>query len=67
MASATERVKQKVDPMEYQIFDLCVLRQNPVKHVARKLKVKVWKVYFAQRNVKESLKREVRKLEKTMR
>ncbi len=67
MAAATERVKQKVDPVEYQIFDLCVLRQNPVRHVARKLELKLWKVYFAQRKVAELLKREVRKLEKTMR
>ncbi len=67
MAAATERVKQKVDPVEYQIFDLCVLRQNPVKHVARKLERKVWKVYFAQRKVAELLKREVKKLEETMR
>ena len=67
MAAATERVKQKVDPVEYQIFDLCVLRQNPVTHVARKLQLKVWKVYFAQRKVAQLLKREVRKLEETMR
>ncbi len=53
--------------MDYQIFDLCVLRQNAVKHVARKLELKVWKVYFAQRKVAELLKREVRKLEETMR
>jgi RNA polymerase sigma-70 factor (ECF subfamily) len=62
-AAALQRVKAKVDPLEYQIFDLCVLRSNAPKTVAAKLGVKPWKVYFAQRRVGRLLQREVRKLE----
>ena len=56
-------MKAKVDPLEYQIFDLCVLRGNPVGTVAAKLEVKMWKVYFAQRRVERLLQKEVRRLE----
>ena len=62
-SAALQRVKGKVDPLEYQIFDLCVLRGNPVGTVAAKLGVKMWKVYFAQRRVERLLQKEVRRLE----
>jgi len=62
-AAALQRVKAKVDPLEYQIFDLCVLRGNAPGTVAAKLGVKPWKVYFAQRRVGRLLQMEVRKLE----
>ncbi len=66
LAAAIERVKQKVAPLEYQIFDLCVVRHCEVKNVARKLKLKLWKVYFAQKRVTSLLQREVKRLEKEM-
>jgi RNA polymerase sigma factor (sigma-70 family) len=59
---ATENVKRQVSPEEYQIFDLCAVRNSPVKEVAAKLGVKVWKVYFAQKKVGGLLEKEVRKL-----
>ena len=62
-AAALERVKGKVDPLGYQIFDLCVLRGNAAGMVAAKLGVKSWKAYFAQRRVGRLLQMEVRKLE----
>jgi len=62
LAVATENIKSKVSPEEYQLFDLCVVRGNPVKEVAARLGVKVWKVYFAQTKVGGLLNREVRKL-----
>ncbi len=62
-AAALQRVKGKVDPLEYQIFDLCVLRGNPVATVAAKLGVPRWKVYFARRRVGWLLQRQVRRLE----
>ena len=60
---ATENVKNRVSPEEYQMFDLCALRRCPVKEVAAKLGVKVWKVYLAQKNVAALLRKEVKKLE----
>ncbi len=62
-SAALQRVKAKVDPLEYQIFDLCVLRGNPVRTVAAKLGVRPWRVYFAQRHIRGLLQREVRRLE----
>jgi RNA polymerase sigma-70 factor (ECF subfamily) len=62
LAVATENVKRKVSPEEYQIFDLCVARGSPVQEVATRLGVKVWKVYFAQKKVGGLLKKEVNKL-----
>ena|SRR5437016_4715829 len=60
--AALENVKRKVTPEEFQLFDLCVLRQCPVKQVAQKLGVKLWKVYFAQKKVSGLLRQEVKKL-----
>ncbi len=62
--AALQRVKAKVDPLDYQIFDLCVLRGNPVATVAAKLGVARWKVYLAQRRVEQRLQREVHRLER---
>jgi RNA polymerase sigma factor (sigma-70 family) len=62
LAVATENVKNRVSPEEYQMFDLCSLRQCPVKEVAAKLGVKVWKVYFAQKQIAGMLRKEVKQL-----
>jgi len=62
LAVATENVKSRVSPEEYQMFDLCSLRQCPVKEVAAKLGVKVWKVYFAQKQIAALLRKEVKRL-----
>jgi len=58
---AIENVKSRVSPEEYQMFDLCSLRQCPVKEVAAKLGVKVWKVYLAQKKVSTLFQKEVKK------
>ena len=66
LAVATENVKRRVSPEEYQMFDLCAVRNCPVKEVAVRLGVKVWKVYFAQKKVAVLLRKEVKKLETKM-
>src|SRR5262245_59982267 len=63
LAVATENVKQRVSPEEYQMFDLCVVRHCPVKEVAAKLGVKTWKVYFAQKKVSALIKKEFKKVQ----
>ena len=63
LAVATENVKQRVGPEEYQMFDLCAVRRCPVQEVAGRLGVKAWKVYFAQKKVAGLLRRELKKLE----
>jgi RNA polymerase sigma-70 factor (ECF subfamily) len=61
--AAIESVKRQVDPLEYQIFDLCVMRGSPPKTVATKLGVKLWKVYLAQKKVAGLLLKEARRIE----
>ena len=63
LAAALDQVKRKISPVEVQVFDLCVTRGVPVKEVATRLKLKLWKVYFAQKRVANLLKREVERLE----
>ena len=63
LAAALERVKQKVSPVEVQVFDLCVTRGVPVKEAARRLRLKLWKVYFAQKHVSKLLQQELKRLE----
>jgi RNA polymerase sigma-70 factor (ECF subfamily) len=63
MNAALEKVKRKVSPQDVQIFDLCVLRSVPVKEVAGRLQMKLWKVYFAQKRVSKLLKEEIKRLE----
>jgi hypothetical protein len=62
-ATAIEQVKRKVEPLEYQIFDLCVLRGSPPATVAARLKVKPWKVYFARKKVARLLQQQIQRLE----
>lgn len=45
------------------MFDLCVTRAVPVKEVAKRLNLKLWKVYFAQKRVAHLVKREVERIE----
>ena len=45
--AALRRVKSRVDPLQYQIFDLCVLRGAEPKIVAAKLGVKlIFPIFF---------------------
>ncbi len=50
-------------PLQYQIFDLCVLRGAEPKVVAAKLGVKLWKVYLARKRVAQMVARESKKVE----
>jgi RNA polymerase sigma factor (sigma-70 family) len=64
MAAATTRVKKKIDPKQFQIFD-CYVRKNwPAQKVANQLRVSVGQVYLARHRVSGLLKKEVRALEK---
>ena len=66
MEMALERVKRRVDPKHYQMFDFYVLQAWPVQKVARTLKVKAGSVYLAKHRISALLKREVRHLQKRM-
>jgi RNA polymerase sigma-70 factor (ECF subfamily) len=65
-AAAITRVKKKVDPKQFQIFDCYVRKEWPAQEVARKLRVSVGQVYLARHRVGALLKKEIKALEKTL-
>jgi RNA polymerase sigma-70 factor (ECF subfamily) len=64
LKAALETIKRSVREEHYQIFDLYVLRQTPVRDVARALGVNVGLVYLVKYRISARLKKEVRRLEK---
>jgi RNA polymerase sigma-70 factor (ECF subfamily) len=64
LEAATERVKQRVSPKQYQMFELYVLREWPVRKVAQTLGVSTTQVYLAKHRVGRLLKKEVQRLTK---
>jgi len=62
--AAIERVKHQVAPKQFQIFDLSVLKELPVRDVAKLLKVNAAQVYLARHRISALVKKEVVHLEK---
>jgi RNA polymerase sigma factor (sigma-70 family) len=56
---ALEKVKQKVDPLLYQIFDLRVGRKWPVTQVARFLGVTAGRVYLTTHRIGKLVRKEM--------
>jgi RNA polymerase sigma factor (sigma-70 family) len=63
-AAAIARVKKKVDPKQFQIFDCYVRKEWPAQKVAAQLRVSVGQVYLARHRVSALIKKEVKKLER---
>lgn len=63
--AAIARVKKKVDPKQFQIFDCYVRKEWPAQKVASQLGVNVGQVYLARHRVSALLKKEIKTLEKT--
>ena len=57
--AAIERVKRKVDPKQYQLFDLYVFKKWSVTKVARTLKVNPGKVYLIKHRINNLIKKEI--------
>jgi len=62
MNAATDRVKRAVDPKQYQIFDLYVLKHWPARRVASSLKVNLSQVYLTKHRIGTRIKKEIRHL-----
>ena len=62
--AATARVKRKVDPKQYQIFDCYVLKEWPAQKVAAELGVSVAQVYLAKHRIAALLKKELKAAER---
>jgi RNA polymerase sigma factor (sigma-70 family) len=66
LEAAITRVKKKVDPKQFQIFDCYVRKEWPAQKVAEQLRVSVGQVYLARHRVGALLKKEIKALEKTL-
>jgi RNA polymerase sigma-70 factor (ECF subfamily) len=65
-AAATERVRRRVEARQYQIFDLYVIKQWPVKKVAATLGVSPGRIYLAKHRICALVKKEITDLESKM-
>ena len=61
--AALARVKQQVNPRQFQIFNFYVLKQWSVKEVAETLGVTVAQVYLAKHRISALVKKEVKRLQ----
>ena len=64
--AAIERVKQRVGAKQFQMFDLYVLKEWPVRDVAKTLHANIAQVYLAKHRVTGLIKQETEKLRKRM-
>ena len=64
--AALARVKRHLDPQKYQIFDCYVNKDWPAEKVAGLFNVSVDQVYLIKHRLTESIRSEVRRLEKEM-
>jgi RNA polymerase sigma factor (sigma-70 family) len=60
--AALDRVKKKVAPKQFQIFDLVVMKQWPTEKVAKALNVSAGYVYLIKHRVAARVKAELKKL-----
>ena len=62
--AAVARVKKKIEPKQFQIFDCYVRKEWSAQKVAERLGVNVGQVYLARHRVGALLKKEIKALEK---
>ena len=62
MEAAIERVKRKVDAIQYQIFDLHVFKEWPATRVAQAFKVRRAHVYLVKHRINILIKKELMNL-----
>ena len=64
LAAAMTRVKKKVTPKHFQIFDCSVRKEWPALKIANALGVSVGQVYLVRHRVAGLLKKEIKALER---
>jgi RNA polymerase sigma factor (sigma-70 family) len=64
--AAIAKVKRKLDPQRYQIFDFYVNREWPPEKVAATFNISVDQVYLAKHRITELIKSEAKRLENEM-
>ena len=63
MDAALAKVKGRINPKHFQIFDLLVMNQWPVRRVASTLGVGVARIYLVKHRVATLLKKEIKQIE----
>lgn len=64
--AAVARVKRKLDPQKYQVFDCYVNKGMEPERVAAAFKISVNQVYLAKNRITEMIKAEAKRLENEM-
>jgi RNA polymerase sigma-70 factor (ECF subfamily) len=64
--AALTKARRRLDPKQYQMFDLYVNKEWPPARVAKLLEVPVGQVYLAKHRVTEAIRLEVDRLDKEM-
>jgi RNA polymerase sigma factor (sigma-70 family) len=59
VGAAIERVKKKVDPKQYQLFDLYVVKKWTVLKVAQTLGVNPGRIYLTKHRINRLIKKEI--------
>jgi RNA polymerase sigma-70 factor (ECF subfamily) len=62
-AAAVANIRNQVNPEHYQLFDLYVVQQWPVRKITTTLGVNAGQIYLAKHRVGALLKQEIRRLE----
>jgi len=63
---ALSRVRHKVNPKHYQVFDYCAVQNLPAARVAKMLGLNAAQVYLAKHRIGAAVKREIQRLEKEL-
>jgi RNA polymerase sigma factor (sigma-70 family) len=62
MGAAIEQAKRLVDPKLFQIFELYVFQDWPVKKIAKTFKVSAAKIYLAKHRIAKLIKKELEQI-----
>jgi RNA polymerase sigma-70 factor (ECF subfamily) len=61
--AAITKVKRRLDPKKFQIFDFCVNKEWPAGKVAQIFRIPIGQVYLAKHRVSEMIAEEIKRLE----
>src|ERR1051325_2975483 len=64
--AAIAKVKRRLDPQKFQIFDFYVNKEWPPEKVAQAFQISVDQVYLAKHRITEMIRTEVKRLEREM-
>ena len=64
MMAAIAKVKRRVDPEKFQVFDLYTQKGLPAEKVAEIFRISIDQVYLIKHRITDAIKDEVRRLEK---